>query len=160
MPASEFATGKPLVGLLSAPGNGGDTQDDDNTDENGVDELDPAANGVSTLVIDLRDNAEPVEPGYAAEMDDADDHNGDLTVDFGFSINCPVLEITPSPLPAIAQYASVSTQLNLTGGTGSVTWTMPSGTLPSGITLSSSGLLSGTAADAGFYDFSVAGNSA
>lgn len=155
IPASEFATGKPLVGLLSSTGNGGDTNDDDEVDENGVDDPDPATNGISTVDIELRAGLEPVEQGFAATMDDASDVNGDLTVDFGFTVNCPQLTITPDPLPQVTQYATVSIPMVLTGSTGAVTWTKLSGNLPQGVTLSSGGLISGTATAAGFYDFTV-----
>jgi hypothetical protein len=48
-----------------------------------------------------------------------------------------------------------STQLAVTGGTGTLTWTVNSGSLPPGLNLSSSGLLSGTPTAGGQFNFAV-----
>ena len=49
-----------------------------------------------------------------------------------------------------------SDQLTMTGGTSPITWSVSTGTLPPGITLSAStGLLSGTPTTAGSYSFTV-----
>jgi hypothetical protein len=51
--------------------------------------------------------------------------------------------------------AAYNNQLTQDGGVGSVTWSVPSGTLPPGISLSSSGLLSGTTCTKGPYTFTA-----
>jgi hypothetical protein len=88
IPPSEFQSGGPLFGKVSIPGAGGDAVADDNVDENGIDAAFPAALGISTGTIVLTDNGEPVdtasEAGANATSDNADDNNGDLTVDLGF----------------------------------------------------------------------------
>lgn len=88
IPASEFAEGKSLYGWQSLPGQGLDTGLDDDTDENGSDG-DPATEGVSSVLISLQPDNEPEnffgEFGRDAFMDDANDNNSDLTVDFGFT---------------------------------------------------------------------------
>jgi hypothetical protein len=48
-----------------------------------------------------------------------------------------------------------SDQLTATGGTTPYTWSLNSGTLPVGVTLSSAGVLAGTATTAGSYPFAV-----
>jgi sugar lactone lactonase YvrE len=49
-----------------------------------------------------------------------------------------------SPLPAASVGVAYSQQLTATGGTPPYTWTVTSGALPSGLTLSSAGLIAGT----------------
>ncbi|TDU70794.1 putative Ig domain-containing protein [Prosthecobacter fusiformis] len=87
IPASEFALGRPLYGWNSLPGQGGDDGIDDHLDENGSD-ADPVQFGVVSAVIQLEPGTEPEnssgEFGRDAFMDDANDANADLTVDFGF----------------------------------------------------------------------------
>ncbi|MCW0220377.1 MAG: hypothetical protein OJI67_18770, partial [Prosthecobacter sp.] len=88
IPASEFAIGKPLYGWSSLPGQGGDFGVDDDSDENGSDD-DATLYGVSSTTLSLQPGDEPEnftgEFGRDAFMDDANDSNVDLTVDFGFS---------------------------------------------------------------------------
>ncbi len=66
---------------------------------------------------------------------------------------------TPSALPQATQSAAYQTTLLASGGTGSYSWALATGsTLPSGLTLSSSGVLSGTLASTvatGNYTFTV-----
>ncbi|NJD10603.1 MAG: hypothetical protein FIB01_09280, partial [Gemmatimonadetes bacterium] len=52
-----------------------------------------------------------------------------------------------------------SKQLTATGGLGTFTWTVSSGTLPAGLTLTSGGLLSGTPTAAGTGSFTVQASS-
>lgn len=91
IPASEFAAGKRLFGMISVPGNGGDDGVDDSADENGIDDAAAATNGIVSSTIVLAANAEPVdggtETGYDKASDNADDNNTNLTVDFGFRDN-------------------------------------------------------------------------
>ena len=57
--------------------------------------------------------------------------------------------------PAAAVNAPYSVTLTATGGTTPYTWSVNSGTLPPGITLSSAGVLSGTPTTTGTYPFTV-----
>jgi len=88
IPASQFGTGKPLNGWASMVGQGGDNQIDDNTDQNGGGQGLPDVIGVTSTVISLLPDSEPQnvfgESGRDAFMDDANDDNTDLTVDFAF----------------------------------------------------------------------------
>ncbi|MCB1208236.1 MAG: hypothetical protein KDK97_02860 [Verrucomicrobiales bacterium] len=88
IPASQFQANAPLQGMESLPGSGGDFGLDDGFDENGVDALNPALTGVSSDVIGLAPDLEPIdgfsEYGVGTEIDSADDNNSDLTVDLGF----------------------------------------------------------------------------
>jgi hypothetical protein len=57
---------------------------------------------------------------------------------------CPVITIAPPTLPAGAIGVAYRQQISASGGTGSYVYTVSSGTLPAGLTLTSGGLLSGT----------------
>ena len=85
IPASEFGTGKPLVGTMSITGTG---TSDDHVDEDGTDVINPTVSGVSTAVFALMANTEPTdadtEAGFDKAIDNSDDNNTDLTVDLGF----------------------------------------------------------------------------
>jgi Putative Ig domain len=71
-----------------------------------------------------------------------------LTVD-------PALVITTTTVPDATENKAYSFQLTASGGVPPYTWSVFSGTLPSGITLSSSGLLSGTATVTGAFNFTA-----
>ena len=60
-----------------------------------------------------------------------------------------------SPLSDATDGQAYSNQLTTTGGLTPVVYTVTSGTLPSGITLSSSGLLSGTHSGTGQFTFTI-----
>jgi hypothetical protein len=69
--------------------------------------------------------------------------SGSVTV--SLNVLCPAISLRPSSVPTGTvgvQYAA--TQFTQTGGVGSTTFSVTAGTLPSGLILSSSGLLSGT----------------
>jgi hypothetical protein len=65
------------------------------------------------------------------------------------------MAISPKSLPAGTVNVPYSQALTAIGGTGSETWTVASGTLPPGLTLSSAGVLSGTPTTAGSFTFTV-----
>lgn len=68
----------------------------------------------------------------------------------------PPLAITTSVLPTAQVGAAYSDTLTTMGGSGTVTWTLPSGSqLPAGLILSSSGVLSGTPLVSGTTRFEV-----
>ena len=155
VPATEFAVGRPLHGMLSSPGNGSDDQQDDDDDENGIDEANPAAAGLSSVVVALAVGAEPIESGFAAAIDDLEDANVNLTLDLGFAVECPVLNITPAIPASPTAQAYYTITFALTGSNEPVTWSLQSGALPAGMTLSSAGQFSGTPALDGSYTFTV-----
>ncbi|HEY3837554.1 MAG TPA: putative Ig domain-containing protein [Bryobacteraceae bacterium] len=62
---------------------------------------------------------------------------------------------TPSPLPAGSVNAAYSQTLTAAGGTGPYTWSVVSGKLPAGMSLSAGGVISGTATAAGTATFTV-----
>jgi hypothetical protein len=70
-------------------------------------------------------------------------------------VNCPSLGITPATLSSAYYGSAYSQQLAASGGIGPYTWSVIAGTPPGGITLSSSGLLSGTSTVYGTASFTV-----
>ncbi|MFJ9558589.1 putative Ig domain-containing protein [Streptomyces fuscichromogenes] len=66
------------------------------------------------------------------------------------------VSVTTTALPEAARGKAYSASLGTTGGTGSYTWTVSSGSLPAGLSLSSqTGALTGTPAAAGTSRFTV-----
>ena len=74
---------------------------------------------------------------------------------YTLTVACPVLAITPASLPAGTQAAAYSQTLTASGGTTPSAWTVPSGALPAGVTLSGAGVLSGTPTVPGTYNFTA-----
>lgn len=76
------------------------------------------------------------------------------TFHFGYGNQVCPLFVTTSTLPAgTVGVAYATQQLTATGGTNSYTWTLASGTLPAGLTLSSAGAISGTPTASGVSAF-------
>jgi hypothetical protein len=71
-------------------------------------------------------------------------------------VNCPVITISPSTLPAGATGAPYgAVPITASGGTGPYTFAVVLGALPPGLSLSSTGSLSGTPTAAGNFTFTV-----
>lgn len=92
IPARMFQVGGALYLGSSSPGPGLLTgaQDDDQS-EDGIDDADPATNGISSGNISLTAGQQPTaasgETGFGSEADDGDDADSNLTIDFGFVFN-------------------------------------------------------------------------
>jgi len=71
------------------------------------------------------------------------------------SYTVSVCQITPSPLPDGTTGTAYSQQLVMAGAIGAVTFELTFGSLPAGLTLSSSGLISGTPTTAGTSSFTI-----
>jgi hypothetical protein len=65
------------------------------------------------------------------------------------------LAITPPTLPAAFAGTSYSQTLTANGGSSPYTWSVATGTLPPGLTLSSAGVISGTPTTAGTSSFTI-----
>ena len=65
------------------------------------------------------------------------------------------LSVTSSTIPAAKAQTAYSATLTATGGTAPYTWSMTSGTLPTGLTLAASGTISGMPTQAGSSSFTV-----
>lgn len=72
------------------------------------------------------------------------------------TIQCVTLNmVTPSTLPSGTAGQAYSFQLQTSGGQAPITFSLVSGSLPSGLNLSSAGLISGTPTTAGNYSFTI-----
>src|ERR1700730_16415367 len=67
----------------------------------------------------------------------------------------PGLVIATSSLQAGQPQVPYAAQLGATGGTASYSWSVSSGNLPAGLTLSSTGAISGTPTQSGTFSFTV-----
>ena len=83
-----------------------------------------------------------------------------LTACAGGPPACPVITISPATLPSATQGTAYTQQLSGSGGTAPYVFTVTSGALPPGLTMPSSGLISGTPTTAGATAFTVRGTDA
>jgi len=70
------------------------------------------------------------------------------TQTYSFTVGAPLIAILPSTIPGATAPATYSTTFTATGGIGPYTFDVLSGALPTGLILSSSGVLSGIASGA------------
>src|SRR6202043_1271692 len=84
----------------------------------------------------------------------SDGNTGIPNAEIFYPINIIPISIT-TLLPTALVNVPYSQQLEEKGGVGALTWTLSSGTLPAGLTLSTSGLLSGTPTTIGVSLFTV-----
>ncbi len=89
---------------------------------------------------------------YRVAVDGYGGNKGSATLGWTFGNN---VTVTTQPLPVGYAGSAYSTQLAAIGGSGSYTWSLGSGTLPAGLNLSSSGVISGTPSSAGQSSFTV-----
>ena len=74
--------------------------------------------------------------------------------------SCPPITITPATLPNTTAFAAYNQTLTASGGTGPYAFAVTSGSLPAGLTLSSSGALTGSATAPGVFTFTVTATAA
>lgn len=77
------------------------------------------------------------------------------TQTYTLTVNAPSVTISPSTLANAQVGASYSQQMTANGGNGSYSYSVSAGALPSGLVLSTAGLLSGTPSAAGNYNFTI-----
>ncbi len=74
---------------------------------------------------------------------------------YSFTVNVPTIVITPATLPAATGSIAYNQALTASGGNGGYTFSLSTGALPAGVTLSSAGVISGTPTATGSYSFTV-----
>lgn len=82
---------------------------------------------------------------------------GALDQDFALVIYnaCATISMAPTTLPNGVTNSSYNQTLSASGGSGLYTWSLLSGTLPAGLTLSGNGVISGTPTLAGTSNFTI-----
>jgi hypothetical protein len=103
----------------------------------------PTSAGQSTFTLQAKDSA--ASPQAA-------------TVSFTITVSAPAaahVAITCASLPTATASTAFSTTLTASGGTQPYTWTLASGQLPSGMSLSAAGVISGTTSVTGTFPFTA-----
>ncbi len=81
--------------------------------------------------------------------------SGNRTIGYADAAVCPAITVSPSAIPSATGGLPYSQTVTAAGGTGPYTYSVTSGSLPSGLTLSPAGLLSGQILSAGAYPFTI-----
>ena len=92
---------------------------------------------------------------FTAQVTDSTDSTAAQSYTITISAPSNLTITTTSPLTAAYLGTSYSQALSASSGTAPYTWTLNSGALPGGLTLSSAGVLSGTPTAAGLFTFAV-----
>jgi uncharacterized protein YhjY with autotransporter beta-barrel domain len=77
-----------------------------------------------------------------------------ITQNYTIDVPSPTLTLTPATLPSTTAGTAYSQTLSAAGGVAPYAYTVTAGTLPTGLTLSSAGVLSGTPTEAGTFNVS------
>jgi Putative Ig domain len=101
----------------------------------------PTATGASNFTVKATDSGSPAQTATSA---------------LSITINPATLAITTTTLPNGTAGTTYSATLMTSGGTGSILWTLVTGTLPNGLTLDqTTGVIGGTPSAAGTSNFTV-----
>jgi len=101
----------------------------------------PGATGTYSLTARLQDSASPAQVASIA---------------LSIRVAAPLLISTPSgALPSVLFSAPYNQTLTSTGGNPPIAWSLASGQLPPGITLSTAGVLNGSSTSIGLFSFAV-----
>ncbi|MCB1224233.1 MAG: putative Ig domain-containing protein [Verrucomicrobiales bacterium] len=92
---------------------------------------------------------------FVIQAEDANGCKGSHSFVLNPGSGCPALNMNPASLPNGTVSTAYSQTLSGTGGTAPYTFTLLSGSLPPGLSLSSNGLLAGNPTTSGTYSFTV-----
>ncbi len=90
---------------------------------------------------------------FTVELSDAS--GGRLTGEFSWTVSSPLTITTGGTLPEASAGSAYSLVFGLTGGQAPYAWTVLAGAVPPGLTLSPTGILSGTPATPGTFQFTL-----
>jgi hypothetical protein len=110
--------------------------------------------GLSLSSGGLLSGTPTVTGSFTFEATATDTASSSAAKSFTVNVAAPVV-VSTSSLPSATTGSAYSQTMTATGGTGSYTWTRTAGTLPTGLTLNSSGVLSGTPTASGTFNFTV-----
>ena len=102
----------------------------------------PTASGTSTFTVEVTDSASPTPDVVSAALT--------LTV-----VNPSTLSILTQGLPSAIQGSYFGQSIQVSGGSGSDTWSLAAGSLPAGLALSDYGYLNGVPTNSGTFVFTV-----
>lgn len=102
----------------------------------------PTAGGTFSFTVTATDSSTGTGPFSVSAVHE-------LTVD------APALAVTPSALPDATTAQAYSQSFSTTGGVAPYSYAVTAGALPTGLTLSPAGVLSGTATQGGVFNFTV-----
>jgi hypothetical protein len=92
---------------------------------------------------------------FTAKVQDSSPTPLTATASMSITVASATLTVTTSSLPGATVGLSYSSTLQASGGTTPYNWSLASGQLPSGLSLSTSGQISGTPSASGTYSFTV-----
>lgn len=101
----------------------------------------PSSAGTSAFTVAVKDSGSPQQMTSLQES---------------LTVAAPGLAITTTSLSNAKDGSSYTAPLSATGGTPGYTWSISSGTLPPGLSLSSAGVISGTPTASGSFAFTIA----
>ena len=78
-----------------------------------------------------------------------------VTHNYSFISAAPTVTVSPATIPNAVPTVAYSQQLTASGGVGPYAFQLRTGSLPTGITLSGTGLISGTTTEVGAHTFSI-----
>ena len=104
------------------------------------------------ITVDQRNKTRPIDQ---SGISSAPGGNASDIGAFEMQACAGVISITPTTLTAFGTGSPNTRTLTASGGTAPYTFSLASGSLPAGVTLTSAGVLSGTATVAGSYPFSL-----
>ncbi len=102
-------------------------------------------------VIDYNTENKP-DDRYAPTPFRSADHDPLL---LGLNLGCPTITVGPATLPAAFRGSAYNATFTQTGGAGAATFSVSAGALPTGVSLSPTGTLSGTPTVSGGFSFTV-----
>jgi hypothetical protein len=102
----------------------------------------------------------PTTVGSSATVLGVDANGCSATLPYTLTLTCAPITLSPATLPAGTVGAAYSQTIVGSGGTGPYVYTLASGTLPAGLTITSAGVLSGTPTTAGTSTVSIRGTDA
>jgi hypothetical protein len=148
---SSLSAGNYYVKVIPEAGEktGGTPATTDNNVNNNNDGSQPGGIGTPLFspIINLAPAAESTTDGDT-------NPNSNLTIDFGI-YQCPAITVNPATLTYPIQNFAYSATITASGGTGAYNYTVTSGALPTGLALSSAGVLSGTVTSSTAANFTV-----
>ncbi|MBI3471600.1 MAG: putative Ig domain-containing protein, partial [Candidatus Solibacter usitatus] len=99
--------------------------------------------------------APAAQSNFTVTLTDALNATASRALSINVTATASALTVTTASLPAGIVGVAYSQTLTASGGSGSYLWAVTAGGLPSGLNLSSSGVISGSPTAAGTFDFSV-----